>query len=297
MHKRILKEILPSRNHFIKELKEKLIEFGKAPNIYLGEILKNIKGMLITIPNYPVIRRIDKKINFYFDFFYDYRVHKMYCGTYQLPLIKILKKYLKLDDVFIDVGANIGYISAIGAELVGIGGEVHSFEPVPIYFNNLLKVANLNKDYNIFVNNYALGESNGTANIRISNLNIGWNTMVSRSMMMSKKQETRKVKVIRLDDYLFKKNIENVSLIKVDVEGFEYFVLKGLTNFFEQKMNLPKIIVEIRANKYPKTIQSLLDLDLLMTKYCYKAYTIINEKPIDIKKLRTTTDVLFKQNR
>ena len=63
-----------------------------------------------------------------------------------------MEKYLSYGDTFIDIGANIGYLSMIGANIVGKDGAVHAFEPVPHYFKILEKLAKMNSGYKIIVN-------------------------------------------------------------------------------------------------------------------------------------------------
>jgi predicted methyltransferase len=52
-------------------------------------------------------------------------------GTNEYPVQQVLARYLKTDDVFYDIGANIGFFSLIAARLVGPSGHVYAFEPVP----------------------------------------------------------------------------------------------------------------------------------------------------------------------
>ena len=61
-------------------------------------------------------------------------------------------KYLKEGDTFIDIGANVGYISVFAMGLVGKTGSVHSFEPVPQYFNRLKIIKEDNPGYNFYLN-------------------------------------------------------------------------------------------------------------------------------------------------
>jgi FkbM family methyltransferase len=54
---------------------------------------------------------------------------------------------------FFDIGANIGYITAYGANLVGQKGQVHCFEPIKEYFDYISSVIKLNPEYDIHLNN------------------------------------------------------------------------------------------------------------------------------------------------
>ena len=224
-------------NNFLKEVKKKIKYFIDNPIFYPQLVTKKIKGRLSTIPKIPVIKKING-INFVFPFFdIEPRMPDLYLGIHQINVSRVLKKYIKKKSTFIDVGANIGYMSALGAKLVGKSGEVHSFEPVPTYYTFLSKMAKLNSKYKIVTNNYALGENDSIAEINIPNIhNIGNNSMVPDLIKPDKIKEVIKVKVFRLDDYFIGNKIKNVSIIKIDVEGFEYPVLKGLTKFFKKEL-------------------------------------------------------------
>jgi hypothetical protein len=74
----------------------------------------------------------------------DYRgTAPMYFGSYALLVVEAMRRFLRPGGVFLDVGANIGYLSAVAADLVGPRGEVHAFEPVPAYFDRLRRLAAL----------------------------------------------------------------------------------------------------------------------------------------------------------
>lgn len=275
------------------EIKKYLRKFILAPVYYLKGSLSILKGYFIKIPDYAVMKKLDNGLNFFFDFFGDRRIHEMYKGIYHPHVVNCLKKYLKKGDIFIDVGANIGYLTMLGAGYVCKSGKVHCFEPVPIYFNLLSKSVKMNKEYNFILNNCAIGDSSGVADIKITSLsNIGWNTMVPVfDIEPNKIKEIIKVNVIRLDDYIFESRLEEVALIKIDVEGFEFNALRGLIKFFKKnKDNLPPLIVEVM----PSIAYELKDLESFMLRHNYRAYDIITECPINLKQLPTTTDVLFK---
>jgi FkbM family methyltransferase len=221
----------------------------------------------------------------------------MYIGLIYNPIIHVMLRYIRKESVFIDAGANIGYLSAIGVGCVGKKGQIHSFEPVPLYFNKLKELKLLNKPFQIFINNIALGDTTGTASIDINNDNIGANTMVSGFLEKEKIKKSIIINVKRLDEYIFEKNIQNISLIKIDVEGFEYFLLKGLTDFFEENIeSLPPMIVEITPSAYPLLKCKIDDLVKLIKKYNYTPYSVDGKSKIDLNTLKNTTDILFMQD-
>ncbi|MBA7507585.1 hypothetical protein ES706_06305 [subsurface metagenome] len=242
---------------------------------------------------------ITKDINgVLFDFDLDYApaIKRMFFDCYEIETVEIMRSVLKAGDTFIDVGANIGYLSAIGASFVGKKGQVHSFEPAPKYFQRLTKMAAANPDYRITVNNCALGEGRGTAKLDITSLpNIGWNTMVPNFMRSETISESVEVPVYRLDEYIKERRLDKISLIKIDTEGFEFPVLKGLQRYFENTGYLPVIICEIAPSAYPLLGYTLVQLSEYMKRYDYHAFSLINTHAnVDITSLKQTTNIVFR---
>jgi FkbM family methyltransferase len=150
----------------------------------------------------------------------------------------------------------------------------------------------LNKEYCFVANKCALGEKDFTDKIAITNLrNIGWNTIVPGFMDFATVKETRDVVIRRLDSYIQEKGLNNIALIKIDTEGYEFPVLKGLSNYFETNRCRPAIICEIVPDAYALLGYQLVELSRYMDKFKYKAFELSNtNKRIDISQLRTTTN-------
>lgn len=234
--------------------------------------------------------------DFGFDKMDDLYLEQMNFGLYELSTVRTMKKFLKRGDIFIDVGANIGYFTALGANLVGKTGEVHSFEPIPLYFDHLKKVADVNPDYGITINKCALGENAGTAKIDFTKPpHIGGSTFILNTVQDHIPVQTIEVPVIRLDQYLKEKGIEKISLIKMDTEGFEFPILKGLQNYFENTNDRPVIICEFVPASYPHINSTVEQFVEYMRKYGYEAYNVFNDRlKIDITKINKTTDIIWK---
>lgn len=233
-------------------------------------------------------------INFNIDLDLDPAMRNMYFGSYQINITNLLARYLREGDTFIDIGANVGYISAFAMGLVGKTGSVHSFEPVTQYFNRLKKVKEENPGYNFFMNELALGEYPGKSKISVTSLqNIGWNTMVPDFMSKDALSEELEINVIRLSDYLFKNNFKNIRLVKIDTEGFEFPVMKGFQEYLNQTKETPFIIIEIAPSAYPKLNLKLSEFSQFMSNLGYYYQGVDNKRPIKVDNLKQTTDVLF----
>lgn len=155
------------------------------------------------------------------------------------------------NSIIIDIGANLGSHTLEFADLVGDNGKVYAFEPQRIIYYQLCSNIIANGYNNIFAYNLALSDKNETAYIEKQNfysddiLNIG-DTHISNDGDI--------IDVKKLDNY----NLNNVSLIKIDVQGYEPFVLNGAIETI--KRNKPIILIEIvneHLNIYNKSDENI----------------------------------------
>jgi len=264
------------------------------PRLFLHKLIFRLRS-LRALPKSCVLKRING-ILFEFDFDYAPVMRKMFYRDYEMETVVAMKKVLRNGDTFIDVGANIGYLSAVGMGLVGKKGQVHSFEPVPEYLQRLRKLAAMNTEYHLVANQCALGEEEGTAPIAVTRLsNIGWNTMVPGFMNNETMKEMIRVPVGRLDRYIAERGLGRIALIKIDTEGFEYLVLKGLRHFLERAHDRPIIICEVAPAAYRLLGWRLSELSEYMRMFGYRAFDLIDRHAeIDITTLEETTNVVFK---
>lgn len=99
-----------------------------------------------------------------FDYQFDFRdelQRLMYFGLYEQAETTLIAGSLRAGDVFLDIGANIGYYSLMASRLVGESGRVYAFEPIPENAHKILAAVQLNGIRNIYVNQSAVGESAG----------------------------------------------------------------------------------------------------------------------------------------
>ena len=147
-----------------------------------------------------------------------------YTGDYEPNLKMHYKKLIKPNDVVLDVGANIGFHSLYFAELTGPLGKVISFEPILINFKAFQNNIALNNFPQIIANNIALGNENSLMDIHleIDDQNPGAFNLLAPGI------KNHTIKCEKGDDFLNRIGINKVNFIKIDVEGYEYEVMKGL---------------------------------------------------------------------
>ena len=140
---------------------------------------------------------------------------------YEHHILTEMYAYIKIGNVALDIGANIGHHSIFMAKIVGGGGEIYAFEPIPKIYNQLEKSVTKNNLNNVIINKYALGEIDKEVEININNNNVGGSSIVNRNA--SDTTTNVKIQVKTLDSL----NLQKVDFIKLDVEGYEWNVIAG----------------------------------------------------------------------
>ncbi len=166
-----------------------------------------------------------------------------FLGDYEPAITNIFKEIVNPGDVCLDIGANMGWYSTLFQKLVGERGEVHAFEPVPNIFAHLTRNVKLNSPPdNVRLNNLALGNEAKAVDLHVfSGLPDGH---ASISTFDNSDYEVFPSQMMTLDSYLSANKIENVKLVKMDIEGAELMVLEGASKLFEQEQ-LPILEIEM----------------------------------------------------
>jgi FkbM family methyltransferase len=177
----------------------------------------------------------------------------MWAGVYEPELVSLLKKTLKPGMTVLDLGANIGYFSAIAAALVGEKGEVHAFEPMP---ENL---ARLRKNLQPFpwatAHPYAVANVSGEVPIHYSAKEAGWASIHSEHDLRDLPC-TSAVSAIRLDDWLQSRPMNRIDFIKLDIEGSELDALESARRILSDFH--PAIVAETKLGWHHDEIRELL---------------------------------------
>jgi FkbM family methyltransferase len=216
-------------------------------------------------------------------------------GSYQADVLSVVRRYVRRGGSFIDVGANIGYVSAFAMGQVGPTGLVHAFEPVPQCCLALLRLRDLNPEYSLHIHQVACGTNDSEGQIMVAGrMNNGAHTMVSGVIPTAMIASTIPVKIVSLGDFLAGMVNSQIDLIKIDTEGFEYPVLKGLETYWQRTHNRPPLLVEVAPCAYPQVGVTLGDLESLVTRYGYRAWhPVYRSRSVRIRELHKTTDVLL----
>ncbi|MEP7340417.1 MAG: FkbM family methyltransferase [Acidobacteriota bacterium] len=167
----------------------------------------------------------------------------VYFWDFEIETRQFLKSILSPGDVFLDVGANVGLFSLIAARCVGANGQVHAFEPVGKTYERLVDNVKVNRLINVTCHRLALSDKDGEAVMTIAtDGHDAWNSLGKPYMGDSFDSET--IITRTLDSFLDEYSLLNkVKAIKVDVEGWEAYVLAGGMKTLSSAQ-APLIIVE-----------------------------------------------------
>jgi FkbM family methyltransferase len=155
-------------------------------------------------------------------------------GLYDLAVSEVLARLIKPNDAVVDAGANIGYMSCLAAVLLRSGGRLFSFEPHPQLFKQLQKNLSrlaTNSPLELHLNNCALGSEVGVAQLVLPS-DFDKNDGIGRIGTATSQEVSIEVPVKRLDQFLGE---QLVSVMKLDVEGFELPVLQGATQSISRR--------------------------------------------------------------
>ncbi|MGJ8593505.1 MAG: FkbM family methyltransferase [Aquaticitalea sp.] len=192
-------------------------------------------------------------------------------GVYEEGTLYCFKKILKKGDVVLDVGANIGLTTIRASKLIGSKGKVYAIEAMPSTFQILIFNLHLNNLTNVTAYNEALAEYVGISEL-FYNLDINRG---SASLYSDEKKEGVEIKINTLDQFVIEHDIKTIDFIKIDIEGAEYPMLMGGSNFLEK--NKPIICIEFSREVKSKYASELI-FDVLKYTYSYRIFRQIGGK-------------------
>lgn len=167
-------------------------------------------------------------------------------GFWEPQLSSFVRKVLRPGDTFVDVGANIGYFSLLASSIVGESGSVYSVEASPTIFAKLEKNVLLNQSANIKIFNAAASDHIGTLPIYMgSKENIGTTTTVMNVAERKGLVLEAQVPAAPLANIIGVENLLKARLIKIDVEGAEASVIRGVLDLLPRFNNDTEWVIEI----------------------------------------------------
>lgn len=233
----------------IKDIDSEL--FDLISRILAKIVLPEPKGEMIirTLHNFALYidpadnRRIERHI-------YNY-------GTYEKGVLTLMEQLLRKGDTFVDFGANIGLMSLHASLLVGSEGNVYAFEANPDTAHILEKNIELNEMSNIETIQKAVGHENGSGRVYLRKQDDrGGATLVNPETGSDHDSEHYDVDIIRPDSYFSSELGSQISLVKMDIEGYELDALNGFGKQLSGP-DAPALIIECSKQRSDKNTHDI----------------------------------------
>jgi FkbM family methyltransferase len=204
LSRRLLGRTALRRLPLTRRVHEAVFRFGCS--VDGSKVIANYRGLRLTGPDLAA-------------------VHQFFGGGYEEVQISLFERLAATSRVAYDVGANIGVYTCVGAARLPPDGRMIAFEPVPEnarYLTENLKLNGL--DARATVEAAAVGEESGQVTIYLSR-KIGHHSAASANAHGSTLGIS--VPLVSLDAYTRSAGLEPPDIIKIDVQGYDGFVLRG----------------------------------------------------------------------
>ena len=205
--------------------------------------------------------------------------------THEPLTTKLLSKELKKGMTCLDVGGNIGYYTLLESNIVGNNGKVIAIEPSPVNFKHLKKNLSIQDAKNVDAYNFAAGDVDGEVNFLVYQESNGSFT-IPDGETTDLPGELIKVPAKRMDTFLDELNIEHVDFVRMDVEGYEHHIIKGMNNIIKNSKPMFQIEVHVTLLGKEGTKKFLKEFQ----DYGYEAKYYV-PRDIDLPIIGTMNDV------
>ncbi len=201
---------------------------------------------------------------------------------YEKEISKYIINNLNKWDIFLDVWANLWYYSILTSKCVWENWIVYSFEPVKENFDYLIDNIKLNKLNNIKTFNFWLWEKEEELYININNDN-NWNNSI---VINDENRIKEKIQIRKFDNLNLNGNENKIKIIKIDVEWFEFEVIKWMKKLLTENSSI-EIIMEFSPQFYKKIWKNYtLDFINYLKENWFKTYVFSKDtiKIVDLNK-------------
>lgn len=159
--------------------------------------------------------------------------------------VNLVVKYLNKGDVYFDIGANTGLFTQMVIKKLGNDynflDKIVLFEPIKKYSDEC--VNKFKKHKNIQIEQIALSDDDNNKIIYASHINFGYNK-IFREGMEIQPHDKYVVKSITFSEWMENNYYPKVDFIKIDAEGHDSNIVRGMFNWLEKTENRPKILFE-----------------------------------------------------
>jgi FkbM family methyltransferase len=174
---------------------------------------------------------------------------------YEADVIRVLRTFLTQRSVVLDIGANFGLYTALTGSIVAKHGRLYAFEGNPRVFESLQRTIIANHLFahpNIVAANVLVSDRSGRGVLHYSPDQLGGGTM-SDTAPSGGGRPAIEVDMTAIDDFL--PTDLAVDLVKIDVEGHEPLVIRGMERTIARSPNI-RMIIEFADHLLAHTLKA-----------------------------------------
>ncbi len=165
-------------------------------------------------------------------------------GPTQAESVDFIRSFLKKGDTFVDIGANTGLVTQMIVNSLPSDylGSVIMFEPIPYLCAECKNKFGDNPKFTI--NELGLSDKNLMTTIFADNINLGYNKIYKEGMGIG--DHTKYVvRCVTFSDWALENNITKVDFVKIDAEGHDIEIIRGMYDFLRNTEKIPYILFEV----------------------------------------------------
>lgn len=259
----------------IVALWRRYIRFLRTDKEHVGVVERWVRALLLIVPYYVVSLALLARVTLWRPLTVDGTTDdgvRLRCrlpdlipmylylfGTWEPDLAALLRCRLQPGDTFIDIGANIGCMSALASRLVDPQGVVVAIEPAPRTIAALQETIAMNDLTNIRLVAAAVSDHDDELPLFVGpSFGTGITTTVGRRFLL---REEGRVRAATLGSLVTREELATTRLIKIDVEGAEDRVLAGILASIDTLAADAELVVEVMPNWW--TDPQLRPIDVL----------------------------------
>jgi FkbM family methyltransferase len=238
---------------------------------------------------------IDKE-NIVFEFSNNVKIYHSLADMYGIPLqflnfggyekeeLAVMRDLIEEGDVIFDIGAHVGWYG-INLNRYYKNITLHSFEPMPANFRNLVNNFRLNGLDTSRAYNIGLFNENKTVEFYFDTENSKASSLTNLRGTDSVEKVTCEVRA--LDDFCEEKQLHHVDFIKCDVEGAELFVFRGAVKLIQRET--PIVFTEMLRKWSAKFNYHPNDIIAFFSELGYLCFELVGEGLAPLPKVDETT--------